>query len=180
MERNYFQDVIILAVCLSLLVGSFLLGKRGAVSCNSIENVEHNYANKDSNVDKDLGLVGEATDMSSMSSQSFACNARRAFDELTRLHSVRSDLEARQSRGEANRARTATIVRKTGQAKAAEASFRNCVKDMMPELFVRWESDLKSNKLNFRKWDEYSEELVGGISFEDLQKTAEDLDRVQR
>ena len=179
MKQIYLQAVINLALCLSCLAGGFLLGKRGAVPCNSIENVEHNYIIKDSPVDKDVGLVEKATDLSSMSSQSFACNTRRAFDELTRLHRRSSELESRQRRGEANRARTATIVRKTGQARAAEASFRSCVKDMMPELLERWESDLKSNKLNFRKWDEFSEQLVDGVTLEDLQKTAGDLDQVQ-
>ena len=172
MDQKYFQSFVSLTLCFLSLGGGFLLGKRstGTFSC-SVENVKGNIQMIDQNID-----IKDITDQTS-SSQSFSCNTRRVLDELTRLHKISDMLESRRKRGEANRARTATIVRKAGQAQAAEASFRRCVGDMMPELLESWESDLKSNKLNLRRWDESAEQQVDGITFDVLRKTAEELDQ---
>ena len=171
MDQNYFQSFISLTLCFLSLSGGFLLGKRSTATfpCR-VDNVQDNIQTIDQNID-----IKDITDLTS-SSQSFSCNTRRVLDELTRLHKISDMLESRRKRGEANRARSATIVRKEGQSKAAESSFRRCVGDMMPELLERWESDLNSNKLNLRKWDESAEQQVDGITFDVLRETAEELE----
>ena len=169
MDQIYFQTFINFTLCFLSLGSGFLLGKKSSVSFPYSGSEEHNIMNHSPDILKDN------TDLIS-ASQSFSCNTRRVLDELTRLHSISNMLEARRKRGEANIARTATIARKTGQAQAAEASFRRCVGDMMPELLERWESDLRSNKLKFSEWDEFAEKQVDGITFEVLRETAEELE----
>jgi len=171
MDRTYFPAFVNLTLCLLCLGGGFLLGKRSTLCFpRSIkgESVERNNQTVDLlRGDRSLNLAPQA----------FSCNTQRVLDELTRLHGISKMLVARNERGEANRARTANLARKTGQAQAAEASFRSCVRDMMPELLESWERDLNSNKLKPHNWDEIQEQQVDGITFEVLQSTAEELDQ---
>jgi len=107
------------------------------------------------------------------SEEAFSCNSRLAFEELTRLHMRSLQLQSRRRQGEANRARTASIIEKAGQATAAEKSFRKCVSDMMPELLADWDKKLEMNQLK-QPWNE--DKIPNSITFEELEKTATLLD----
>jgi len=120
----------------------------------------------------------EALDNSlySFSAREFACDTRRAYNELTRLHKRKIELRARQEAGEANRARIATINRKADEASAAESSFRSCIEGMIPELLERWDHDSANNKLNYNTWDESKEKSIEGITMDVLLQTAKEIE----
>ena len=108
----------------------------------------------------------------------FACNSQTAYEELTRLYLKRQQLEEHNSRGEANRDRKATILRKTQQARSAEGSFKLCVKSMLPELLTKWEDDLKKGLLRRNtQWSDRAEEEIGGITLKTLEETTILLDK---
>jgi len=112
----------------------------------------------------------------SLSSRQFSCNSQAAYEKLTKLHQAAKSLESRHKKGEANRARTATIGRKFESARAAETAFRSCVGTMMPEVLSSWDNKLKLGKLDFQGWDDEKEKENDGITFEVLEKTADSLD----
>lgn len=108
-------------------------------------------------------------------SSPFSCNVMRGYQELSRLHERSVQLTKHMKKGEANRDRTATIIRKQGNAMAAEGAFRKCVGDLIPELLAKWDEDLKKG-LKLYTWDEKKEKDIDGISFEILEETAASLD----
>jgi len=80
--------------------------------------------------------------------------ARLAYEELTRLHKNKIILINKVAKGEANRARTATIQRKSDAATSGDLAFRHCVGAMMPELLAAWDNDVKKpgfGKVGMRK-----------------------------
>jgi len=111
--------------------------------------------------------------VASLASKEFSCNSQFAFEELTRLHKRHQQLEAHLKKGEANRDRSAVILRKTGQARAAENAFRECMNSMMPELLSEWDALLESNKINFYAWDDKNEAEHNGITLEVLNEVAD-------
>ena len=126
---------------------------------------------------KDFRSGNSIQNLEEISSKPFSCDARGAFDELTSLYKHRIDLQARHKRGEANRARTATITRKTQQAEAAEGAFRICVQKMVPELLGIWDDMLKKNQLDLRNSNKFYDK--DGITMEVLKKTADMLESVE-
>lgn len=108
----------------------------------------------------------------------YSCNPVRALQELSALRKRHLSLVEHQKRGEANRARTATLQRKVAQAGSAEDAFRKCVNVMTPELLKEWDeaSDKSFIKKNIPVWDEDAEKKIDGITFKELEKTAEALD----
>lgn len=127
----------------------------------------------------DLEKIPDQTSLSNefsfFSNRPFSCNAQLAFEELSQLHERRLKLAAHAARGDANRARTATIERKAGTAMSAENSFRSCVSNMMPELLNFWEEKNKEGLLK-NHWDEKKEIENDGITVEELQQTAAELE----
>ena len=126
---------------------------------------------------KDLGVSSRLSEVYSMSSQEYSCDSGSAYSALTRLHQRNIELQKKKGR-QANRDRTATIERKVHQASAAENAFRTCVKEMMPELLEKWDSDLAKNQIRLKHlgWDNMQENKIGGISAEVLRQTAEELE----
>lgn len=112
-----------------------------------------------------------------MASRSFSCNTGYAYDELTNLHHISNELKKRRVKGEANRARTETIIRKTVVAESKEQVFRECLTKMMPELLVVWDKDLKSGNLHKNKYslNDKAERKKGGITLADLEEAADML-----
>jgi len=111
--------------------------------------------------------------LESFSELEYSCNSVGAFEQLTNLHKRAKDLNEHNKRGEANRSRQATVSRKANAARAAEQAFRKCVSTMMPELLNFWDDSLKKGEVNFRAWDEASEQKSNGITQEVLEKTAD-------
>ena len=118
-------------------------------------------------------------ELEELSSKPFSCNPRGAYEELTRLHSKREQLEKRQKGGESNRARTATIIRKAQEAQAAEGAFRSCVRSTLPELLMIWDEDLRTNsvKLKDASFNRFLDK--DGVNLDVLQETADMLDLVE-
>ena len=118
-------------------------------------------------------------ELEELSSKPFSCNTRSAYEELTRLHSRREQLEQREKRGESNRARTATIIRKAQEAQAAEGAFRSCVRSTLPELLMIWDEDLRTNsvKLKDASFNRFLDK--DGVNLDVLQETADMLDLVE-
>ena len=112
--------------------------------------------------------------LTALSSKEFACNTHVAFDRLSELHSRRLKLEQHFQRGEANRARTATVERKALSARAAETAYRSCVSSMMPELLKFWD-EKKDHQL--KQWSEKKERATEtGITYELLEQTADEVE----
>lgn len=114
-----------------------------------------------------------------LGSKEFSCNPRGAYEELTNLHYYRTKLEKHQKRGEANKARTATILRKVQQAEAAESAFRSCIQKTIPEVLKVWDGDLQKKSLRnaFLLYDK--EQDKNGIDLKVLQDTAVMLDSLE-
>lgn len=117
----------------------------------------------------------EQQDLSSLVSAKFSCNPYSAFERLGRLHKNRVRLDKRREKGEANKARTATMVRKAGTADAEESSFRNCLKLVLPEVLEAWDQKAANSQLS-TGWDEDSEKEISGITFTQLEKAADELE----
>ena len=111
-----------------------------------------------------------------LSENQYACNAQRAFEELTALHIRAQKLSQHDTAGDANLSRIRTISRKAGQAQAAEHSFRQCMSSMMPELLLEWDKQAK-NEIK-KEWNEKSEQALGedGITFNTLEASADLLE----
>lgn len=122
-------------------------------------------------------LTLEDSDLSSLAAHEYSCNVLKAFEELTYLHKKAEDLQEHNRRGEANLARKATIARKANAAAAASGSFKNCVAIMSPELLKFWEEKFNNGKLSYHAWSDRKEKgIPGGITFEELEETADSLD----
>jgi len=115
----------------------------------------------------------EHEDLEEIISRPFACNARLGLEELSKLHQNRVKLGTRRSKGEANRDRTANIIRKAGKAEAAESAFRTCVQVLMPEVLKFWDERSIEGKLVFNS-KKYEND--GGIDIHVLEETADRLD----
>lgn len=111
--------------------------------------------------------------LESFSALEYSCNSGAAFEQLTNLHKTAKDLNEHNKRGEANLSRQATVSRKANAARAAEQAFRKCVSTMMPELLNFWDDSLKKGEVDFRAWNEVSEEKINGITQAILEKTAD-------
>lgn len=112
-----------------------------------------------------------------LSENQFSCNAQKAFEKLTLLHFRANNLAEHNKRGDANKARTETVLRKFGQASSAEASFRICLSSIMPELLSKWDNELAHGKINVKAWSEDNEINIEGITFETLERTADALEK---
>ena len=127
-----------------------------------------------------LGVESEMYDkFDSLGSNSFSCNNRAAYDELTVLHARRVELEKHRAKGEANLDRIAVIHRKAGQAESAERAFRSCVGKMVPELLKMWDEDLGKNQLRIREKLMNRKYEQDGVSLAVLEETADMLDSIQ-
>ena len=115
------------------------------------------------------------SEISTLSEHQYSCNTLSAYEELTNLHSRAKELESKRKRGEANRARQATIERKANAASSAERAFRSCIATMVPELLSIWETKLKEGKLDLHSWNEVDEKSQAGITLLDLEGAADDL-----
>ncbi|CAL6333917.1 unnamed protein product [Bathycoccus prasinos] len=117
----------------------------------------------------------EQQDLSTLVSAKFSCNPYSAFERLSRLHKNRVRLDKKRKKGEANRARTATIVRKAGVADAEESAFRNCLQLVLPEVLEEWDQKAANSQLSVG-WDEGSEKKISGITFTQLEESADELE----
>jgi hypothetical protein len=108
-----------------------------------------------------------------------SCNTRSAYEELTRLHSRREQLEQREKRGESNRARSATIIRKAQEARAAEGAFQACLRNTIPELLMVWNEDLKTNSVRLKEASFNKLHDKDGVNLDVLQETADMLDLME-
>ncbi|CAL6334334.1 unnamed protein product [Bathycoccus prasinos] len=157
---------------------SFCTGKFLGVKKNLIDSAYIKISNATGNSRKtDIGLRSIQDEVYSMSSQAYACDSSSAYSALTRLRKRNIELQKKKG-AQANRDRTATVERKAHQASAAETAFRTCVKEMMPQLLEKWDSDLAQNRIRFKHegWDDRVEKKIGGISMEVLRQTAEELE----
>ena len=109
-----------------------------------------------------------------LSHNEYACNTLAAFEELTVLHARSLELDKWKVKGEANRARTATIERKAGNAHAAESAFRSCVQKLIPELLNEWENQSKQGKL---KYYHTKHKMENGFDLDVLKKTAIEVEK---
>ena len=112
--------------------------------------------------------------LSDLSSLQYACNTRLAFEHLTHLYNNRVKLDEHARRGDANRARTGTINRKAVAARASESAFRECLNVMMPEALQEWDDN--GGNYGTKQWNEEKEKRTGGITFQELEETAAELD----
>ena len=145
-------------------------------SCLSSEPMYLQKENHDGTSSKEWA-VGNDQSLESLSARQYSCNSLAAFEKLTHLHHQTIYLEDRQKRGESNRARTATIIRKAGQARAAESAYRDCVSSMMPELLDLWDEKAKHGQVNTGGWSEKNEkEVTNGITMKELNSMADMLD----
>mmetsp|Transcript_6564 Transcript_6564/g.21888 ORF Transcript_6564/g.21888 Transcript_6564/m.21888 type:complete len:194 (+) Transcript_6564:804-1385(+) len=103
----------------------------------------------------------------SLGSNEYSCNTVGAFDELTQLHQRSVALDERRAKGEANRARSATIQRKTGNAHVAESTFRMCVQKLIPELLSAWDERAKRKDLVYHHTE------AGEVDLDVLKQTAD-------
>ena len=110
-----------------------------------------------------------------LSRNEYACNTLGAFDELTALHQRSAELDKRKVKGEANRARTATMERKITSAHVAESTFRMCVQKLIPELLDVWDGQMKRNELPIQHTRKGHKE-EDGIDLGDLENMANALE----
>ena len=156
---------------ISLSIGMYIRGECKVCEQNIIlKNEDCKKFSENSNADP--LIMGS---INTFAAHEFACDPGRAYEELSRLQKRSVDLESSKTK-QANRARTATMTRKAGEAGAAKAAFRSCVGLMMPELLVQWDSDFKGHKLHKGSWSARKETDIGGITKEVLEKTAMSLD----
>lgn len=110
-----------------------------------------------------------------LSRNEYACNTLGAFDELTALHQRSAELDKRKVKGEANRARTATMERKITSAHVAESTFRMCVQKLIPELLDVWDGQMQRNELPIQHTKKGHKE-EDGIDLGDLENMANALE----
>ncbi|CAL6339270.1 unnamed protein product [Bathycoccus prasinos] len=68
------------------------------------------------------------------------------------------------------------MIRKAGQAHASESAYRDCVKSMMPELLELWDEKLNHGQVNMRGWSDKNEKQVNGITLQELNNMADNLE----
>ena len=156
---------------ISLFIGMYIRGECKVCEQNILLKNE-DFKNFSENSNADPLIMGS---INAFAAHEFACDPGRAYEELSRLQKRSMDLESSKTK-QANRARTATMTRKAGEARAAKAAFRSCVGLMMPELLAQWDSDFKGHKLYKGSWNARKEADTGGITKEVLEKTAISLD----
>jgi len=169
------QSFISIFSILLYLSAGFTLGylKRSFISDDTCINTPQGLRNASYYVSPFEG-DRKMQDVGLLAHNQYACNTIAAFEELTSLHGRTIYLEKRHKNGEANRDRSASIERKVGEARAAESSFRQCVKKMMPELLNSWDEKASKNelKLTSKKHKEANNE----INLQVLRETADALE----
>jgi hypothetical protein len=159
------------SICIVSFGIGFLFGERNSAFLDEVASCK--YAPFERSEESAL----TADKLMVMSAHQFSCNTELAYEELTKLHQTSARLKEHVKRGEANRDRTQTIIRKSLGAQKSEQSYRSCLEKMMPELLVVWDDDLKSGKLRKgNKWDDTKEETIGGITFKTLEETADAIE----
>ena len=168
---SYSNYLILTVFCLFSFAGGIWFGKQSQLSSkNTLPTETHKIAREDS---KESTFLDSS--IYSFSGEKYACDTDRAYHQLTRLHQRNLDLATKKT-SQSNRARTETIIRKSGQAAAAESAFRLCLRDMMPELLAHWDHDKDKNSLKQNSWDDSNEESIDGITKSVLIETAEALE----
>ena len=169
LSSELFPNMQTFLIATSALVAGLYLGSRLAKSpCPSFQFETLHPLPSDSK-------ILSTTEDFSYSTQEYACNARSAYDYLSKLHITRVKLNDHRERGEANRARMGTITRKANAAEASENSFRSCLKIMMPQLLQEWDEKNKGRVVKLAEWDETKEEKFNGISFHELEELADEM-----
>ena len=173
--NNLHKLTLLVGVCSAFLVG-YLLPRPCKVQSSEFSLVNSSLEDDVSAPIASSKLeIADISKIASYGSERYSCNTEFASDELTRLHRNSEKLQTHASKGDANRARTATIARKAAQAASAEAAFRICVKGMVPELLNEWDNRLKNHGSTSIIWDERSEIKVGGITLDVLESTADEI-----
>jgi hypothetical protein len=172
-EQQSIGAGMIFSIAFSFILGLWV-GKSLESCHQALSSSDKILNNRETLVDPELAPVSDK--LSQLSSLKFACNTRIAFEHLSELHTKRTGLEEHRQRGDANRARIATIERKAAAAAAAEGAFRSCLNGMMPELLAYWDEQSRKNQISKRQWGERDEASRGGITFDDLQRTAAELE----
>ena len=173
--------VVFFSAC-SFLIGLYL-GTR--IECypkptyELLESLDKDKTDKNSKTSLIPAVYALTDDLTTLSSKEFACNTRLAFDHLSKLHARRINLDEHRKRGDANRARIGTIIRKATAADAAEGAFRGCLSMMMPELLELWDDKNREGKINMKDWSSEKEKNIDGITRETLEQTASALESAQ-
>lgn len=167
----------------SILVAGIFLGyllskQLVSTTCNMTElSDQESFSKSDTQnhyIDNlDMHNTEKESILDTFSSHRMLCNARGAYEELTKLYRRSKDLNEHKKRGEANLSRQATISRKANGARAAEHAFRECVHTMMPNLLNLWDESLKKGEINFRGWNDAREEKNDGVTLALLEDTAD-------
>lgn len=176
-QSNPYAFLIVSVLC--FLLGLFVSDR--AFSClkqlPQVPELTESFPEEDSSLTQIDNQV-EQDYLDDIVSNKFSCNARSAYEELTRLHFRRVSLDEHRKKGEANRARTATIQRKATAIDAAEGAFRRCLQLVVPDLLTEWEEKLAKKLVTAtRIWDEKAEEKHHGITLDVLEETADALDQ---
>ena len=170
-EQQSIGPGVIFSIALSFILGLYV-GK-SVESCNEAPSSSYKILNSRETL---VDPAPVADKLSQLSSLKFACNTQIAFEHLSELHIKRISLEEHRQRGDANRARIATIERKAAAAAAAEGAYRSCLNGMMPELLEHWDEQNRKNQISKGQWGERDEVSIGGITFDDLQRSAAELE----
>lgn len=185
-KTPYSSTTIFSAALFSLLLfcTGYFIGIQSKDFCEFSPNLKENLQ-LDSNVSNlkvhGEDIFGNMDNLQSkalkFTSKEFSCNFLGALEYLAQLHTGRMALEKHSKRGEANRIRVANLERKLGQARSAESAMRKCVKITVPELLAYWDESLKKNPNLGKRWiTEREEVLNSGITIQELEKMAEELD----
>lgn len=166
----------VFAFTCSLLLGLYLGTKIESYSKPECKLESFEKSEKNSETSKIPEAFPLKDDFTTLSSKEFSCNSRLAFEQLSKLHARRIELDEHRKRGDANRARIGTINRKAIAADAAESAFRGCLSAMMPELLEFWDDKNRKGLISPRQWDNDEEKKINGITFEVLEQTASQLD----
>ena len=162
----------VVGVCLGIRIDSY--SKPTSEILQSLNRVE-----KKSEPSMKIDVFPGTDDLLTLSDKKFACNARLAFDHLSKLHARRIDLDEHKRKGDANLARIGTINRKATAAESAEGAFRGCLSMMMPELLELWEYKNRKGEITVRQWDNEKEKKIAGITFDLLEQTALQLENAK-
>mmetsp|Transcript_5393 Transcript_5393/g.17062 ORF Transcript_5393/g.17062 Transcript_5393/m.17062 type:complete len:216 (+) Transcript_5393:599-1246(+) len=185
--QKFLGSGVFMVVIFSFFCG-FLLSRVGmqfGTSCDYNDNINENELNGTdfTESDENSRVFGEDNSLQALAfrsaSASFSCNVEGALENLAKLHTRRVNLEKKRKRGEANRARTANLERKTGEAISAERAMRSCMESVIPEVLHAWDAQLPRNqKLGQTWWTDTKESDLkeSGINIRTLERTAEDLE----
>ena len=184
---NFRGSAVFLYVIISFFCGVFLgVGIQYETLCQYKDNITKHGLNEPEFTDakrESSRVFGEDNNLQALAFKStgasFSCNAEGALENLAKLHTRRIHLEERRQQGEANRARTANIERKTGEAISVERAMRSCMESVIPEVLHAWDDQLQRNKnLGQRWWTNTIESELKefGIDLQSLERAAEDLE----